>query len=126
MKEDLEDLRRQTEQGDKLDTAADQDDQNLVDAIAAALEEIDDGDRSKTIAFRDDRGAALLGALEDDPEAMADVAADLAAAVGREPPEDPDRSTIVRLAWRAGMGHAAPAVIEQLGEATAEHARRNL
>ena len=66
---DLEDLKAQTSQGDRLDSAAkEMDRQDLVEDIVDELEAIDAGEQQKTVSVWDGQLAAFIRALEANPE----------------------------------------------------------
>lgn len=124
--EELRRLREQTAGGDRVDTAETQERQRaLVAALTDALEEIDQGDRNKTVSVWDGPTAAYLGALEDDPEARAEVADGLADALDQTV-DDPERSELLRLLIRLGLRTAAPAHVNALREALREQAAESL
>jgi hypothetical protein len=123
--DDLEELRRNTERGSRLDEPTNIS-ETRVDALVDAFASIDQGDRPKTIALRDQPVAALLTVLSESEEDMQTVGGELQRALGRDPIEEYDRSEIVRLAIRVGLQEAAPEYLEQLGEASGQYARQNL
>ena len=95
----------------------------IVDALAA----LEDGERAKTVSTRDESLMAFLLALDECPQEREAVGEALASAVDREiDPASIDRSTIVRLAVRAGLSAAAPDQWESLRVAVGEHARRRI
>lgn len=126
MSDDLEELRKRTERGDRNDEIRTEADSAFVDALVDALEAVDDGDRPKTVAVRDQPVAALLAALDEDDAEMTAVGNALETSLGRERSEEFDRSEIVRLAVRVGLETATPEKTEQLGDAVGRHAQRNL
>lgn len=115
---DKDDLREQFETpSSRTERAAAERPDPLPDAIAAALEDVDN-----TVAFRDGKIAALLAALDDRPEDRADLADRLQDAIGRDEsrrtdPENVDRSELLRLMLRAGLKQGVPETYEDLGEA---------
>jgi hypothetical protein len=101
----------------RTERAASEQPDPLADAIAAQLGEVDN-----TVAFRDEKLAALLAALDDRPEDRARLAELLQDAIGRDEdrrtdPEDVDRSELLRLLVRAGLSTGAPEFYEDLGDA---------
>jgi len=125
MKDDeLERLRQQTERGSRLEEPDETDD--LLDELVAAFEEIEAGDRGKTIALRDEPMAALLGALEANEEELVAVGQSLQRHLGRDVQDEFDKSEICRLALRVGFEEAAPSHLDQLQEAYAEHMKDRL
>jgi hypothetical protein len=124
--DDLDDLRKQTERGTRIETAADEDDlATFRDAIGEHLEAIDSGDKQKTLSAWDGPLAAFVAALEDDPErydAVADaIAEELDVAL-----EDPKKSELLALTLRVGFQQVAPEEMEALREAVREDATKGL
>ena len=118
--ENLDQLREQSQRGSRLQES-DESETELVDKLVVALEEIESGDRRKTIAVRDKPVAALLKTLDDNPDDITAVGQALQQALGRDTNEEFDRSEISRLAFRVGLQEAAPEYMEQLQDAHAEH-----
>jgi plasmid stabilization system protein ParE len=124
--DDLRRLREQTAEGDRLDTAETKERQRaLVDALVDELAKIDQGDRSKTVSVWDGSTAAYLAALDDNPEARAELADGLADALD-QPVDDPDRSDLLRHLIRLGLRTAAPEHVDALREAVREQAVEGL
>lgn len=120
--DELRRLREQTAGGDRLDTASTQERQRaLVESLVDALDDVDQGDRSKTVSVWDGPTAAYLAALDDDPEARADLADGLADQLDQSV-DDPDRSDLLRLLIRVGLRTAAPEHVDALREAVREQA----
>lgn len=91
--------------------------ESTVEKIVEAFEEIEAGQESKGVSFRDTSIKALLLALEEDETARTDLLDDL------DLPESADRSDIVRTLIRAGLESESPETYELLAEAGAKHAR---
>ena len=123
--ENLDQLREQSQRGSRLQES-DESETELVDELVVALEEIESGDRRKTIAVRDKPVAALLKTLDDNPDDITAVGQALQQALGRDTDEEFDRSEISRLAFRVGLQEAAPEYMEQLQDAHAEHMKDQL
>jgi hypothetical protein len=123
--ENLDQLREQSQRGSRLQES-DESETELVDELVVALEEIESGDRRKTIAVRDKPVAALLKTLDDNPDDITAVGQALQQALGRDTNEEFDRSEISRLAFRVGLQEAAPEYMEQLQDAHAEHMKDQL
>jgi uncharacterized protein YpuA (DUF1002 family) len=124
--EELEELRRQTDRGSRIDEAADQEAQHeLASAIQSELEAIDDGDRQKTLSAWDGPLAALMTTLEDRPDDLEQVVQGIEREldVGLE---DPKRSEILALLMRVGLQETAPDLADALRDAVQEHATRGL
>lgn len=123
MSDDLtkEELRAQTERGSRLDTEKQKQDENtLSNAILAELDNIDSGEKAKTLSVRDGNLAAILYALEERDE-MAEIGTQLQKELGR--PLDSDavtRSAVLAMAARIGLQEAAPEVVEAAKEAQKE------
>lgn len=123
---DLEDLKAQTSQGDRLDSAAKEiDRQDLVEDIVDELEAIDAGDQQKTVSVWDGQLAAFIRALEDNPEHLEAVGHGLQGQLDIEE-NDIDRSMILRLALRVGFQEAAPEQFEAVREAVRKQATKGL
>jgi hypothetical protein len=123
---DLEDLKAQTSQGDRLDSAAkEMDRQDLVDDIVDELEEIDAGDQQKTVSVWDGQLAAFIRALEANPEHLDAVGDGLQEQLDIEEIEI-DRSSILRLALRVGFQEGAPEQFEAVREAVRKQATKGL
>lgn len=116
MTDDLEDLREQTEQGDRI--TEDSQTEGRRDAIKREMSGLD----SPTLSFRDRNLRALLVALDerDELEAVADA---LAGATDRAVPEGPTPSDVLALAVRAGLAGEAPDALEDMADAAAEFER---
>ncbi|RBI59473.1 hypothetical protein DMJ13_22970 [halophilic archaeon] len=123
MSDDLtkEELRAQTERGSRLDTEKQkQDEDTLSNAILAELDNIDSGEKAKTLSVRDGNLAVILYALEERDE-MAEIGTQLQKELGR--PLDSDavtRSAVLAMAARIGLQEAAPEVVEAAKEAQKE------
>ncbi|KZX49697.1 hypothetical protein JZX76_09730 [Haloarcula hispanica] len=123
---DLEDLKAQTSQGDRLDSAAKEvDRQDLVDDIVDELETIDAGDQQKTVSVWDGQLAAFIRALEGNPEHLDAVGNGLQEQLDIEETET-DRSSVLRLALRVGFQEAAPEQFEAVREAVRKQATKGL
>jgi len=123
---ELDALRRQTSQGDRLDEAAQTDDRrSLRDDIVDELAAIDAGERQKPVSVWDGDLAAFVVALDQEATAehRAAVGHALREALGRaDDDSDVDRSEVLRLALRLGFAEAAPEYLDTLREAIGDHA----
>jgi len=128
MSDDLEELKAATQRGDRNDEAETDGPATFADEIVNSLESIEEGDLGKTIAVRDQPIAALLATLDADgnEDEMQSVGHALEDELGREQSDEFDRSEIVRLALRVGLGTAAGETMEDLNDAVGKHAQRNL
>ena len=126
--EELEELRRSTERGSRLDDPSEQggEKDDLIDTLVATLASIDEGERRKTIAVRDRSIAALLIATAEREGDLQAIGADLQRSLDREPSDEYDRSQIIRLAVRVGLQEAAPEYLELLSEASGEYAKQSV
>ncbi|MFU1783860.1 hypothetical protein ACM16X_21070 [Haloarcula japonica] len=123
---DLEDLKAQTSQGDRLDSAASEmERQDLVEDIVHELEAIEAGKQQKTVSVWDGQLAAFIRALEDNPEHLDAVGHGLQEELDIED-SDIDRSAILRLALRVGFQEAAPEQFEAVREAVRKQATKGL
>lgn len=123
---ELEELKAQTSQGDRLDSEAEKmDRQDLVEDIVDELEAIDTGDQQKTVSVWDGQLAAFIRALENNPEHLDAVGHGLQAQLDIEE-NDVDRSVILRLALRVGFQEAAPEQFEAVRDAVRKQATKGL
>lgn len=124
--DDLEDLKQQSQRGDRLDEASDQQDHHeLTQAIVEELEAIDAGEKQKTVSVWDGTSAAFVRALEEHPEHLETVGHALQSELGLDE-GDVDRSDVVRLALRLGFREAAPDTFESARDAVQEQATKGL
>lgn len=124
--DELEALREQTSQGDRIDEASSTATQDsFVDDIVDELEAIDSGDQQKTVSVWDGPLAAFVRALEENPSRMEEVGHTLQQQLDVDESEV-DRSEILRLALRLGFQEGASEEFDAVREAVQEHATRNL
>lgn len=124
--EDLEALREQTSQGDRLDEVGQEEaTREFVDDIVAELEAIDAGEQQKTVSVWDGPMAAFVRALEENPERMEAVGESLQERLDADV-EDVERSEILRLALRLGFETAAPDDVDAVRKAVQEQATKGL
>lgn len=124
---DLEELKRQTSHGDRLDSDADNDQQQaLADAILTELERIDAGEEQKTVSIWDGPTAAYIRALDEHPDQRAEVGDALRRQLDIDGDEPVDRSELVRFALRLGLRQAAPDKFETLKESVQKHVTQDL
>lgn len=125
---DLEALKQQTSHGDRLDSDADNDArQALKDAILSELAAIDAGEEQKTISVWDGPTAALVRALDENPEQRAEIGDALRRQLDIDGDEAPiERSELVRYALRLGFKQADAEIFGILREAVQEHATQDL
>lgn len=125
--DNLSDLREQSRTGSRLDEDAQTDSTSAFQAtVQSLLADIERGDRRKTMSIRDDSLTAFLAALEEHDDLRQRVGGELSRALGRDPADDYDRSTILRLLARVGLRESDPGMWNALAEAQAEHAKRSL
>jgi hypothetical protein len=125
--DDIEELRRKTDHGSRIDEESDAaGQQELVETMLDELATFDEGERQKTVSVWDGDVAALVAALEEHDQ-IADVGQQLADAHGVDiETKSLDRSDVLRLALRHGFQHGAPDVWDALEDAIREHATRGL
>jgi hypothetical protein len=124
--EDLAALREQTSQGDRIDEASEEaDQQEFVDDIVAELEAIENGENQKTVSVWDGHLAAFIRALEENPERLETVGHNLQQRLDFDESEV-DRSEVLRLALRLGFQQAAPEEFEAIREAAQQQATKKL
>lgn len=84
----------------------------LDNAVADALEAIDDGDASNHLTVRDDELAALLAALQESDE-LDSVLASLINDLDWPESVEGTPSDVIRLAMRLGLKTAVPEIVER-------------
>lgn len=123
--DDLDELREKTSMGSRVEEETVVDEEEAFrETIVEILEEIDAGERSKTLSARDERLMALFVAIDEtdrSEELGAALAEDLNANIDQY-----DRSALMLLAMRAGLEHAAPETLEELRGAVGEYAQRQI
>ncbi|MFK8215568.1 hypothetical protein [Haloferax volcanii] len=119
---DLEELKAQTQKGSRVSAQTKQDDGDLTDALVDALEAVENGDVHPNVSVRDGHTAALLHALENNPEAMHNTVDSLRDYLGGNADGEVDKSVLIRLLLRAGLRAGAPDTRESLADAIAERA----
>lgn len=127
--EELQQLREQTDKSDRLDEAAESTEtQDLQETIERHLEDIEDGDRQKTLSVWDGELAALFAALEESEHEDDLITVGEALREEFEISDDsvPDRSEVLRLTLRLGLREAAPEYTDALREAVRNHASRSI
>ena len=125
---ELEELRRNTERGSRVEDDAKEDERSFADV---AFEELSAGPPSNpTVAFRDQDYFAFLAALfrDESIERREEVKQNLCDRLGisTEKIGALDRSEAVRLAMRVGFNEAAPELMEQFDDARMKHAQENI
>jgi hypothetical protein len=125
---DLEELKRQTSHGDRLDSDADNDaQQELTEAILDELAQIDASEKQKTISIWDGPTAALIRALDDNPEQRTEIGNALRRQLDIDGDQEPiEHSELIRYALRLGFKQADPETFELLREAVQKHATQDL
>lgn len=124
--DELAALREQTSHGDRIETAATEEDQrDLVEDILAELDAIEAGEKQKTVSVWDGHLAAFIRALEENPDRLTEVGQALQQQLDVEQGEV-DRSELLRLALRLGLQEAAPQEFEAVREAAREQATKGL
>lgn len=127
---DLDTLREQTDTGNRLsqDTSKQSSESNVnpfEQSLRNALSERQEAGAQRTVSVWDGELAALLDALEGNPDRMESVGMALQDALGRDPnPEEIDRTGVMQLAIRSGLQNADPELVETWREAVADAARR--
>lgn len=124
--DELAALREQTSHGDRIETAATEEDRrDLVEDILAELDAIEAGEKQKTVSVWDGHLAAFIRALEENPDRLTEVGHALQQQLDVEQGEV-DRSELLRLALRLGLQEAAPQEFEAVREAAREQATKGL
>ena len=86
--------------------------ERFVDDLAEAMGRIESGDVSKTVAFRDERTAALFQALKQNPERLQSTVETLRAELGSNNDSKGDRSELLRLLVRYSIQNVTPELAE--------------
>lgn len=86
--------------------------ERFVDDLAEAMGRIESGDVSKTVAFRDERTAALFQALKQNPERLQSTVEALRAELGSNNDSEGDRSELLRLLVRYSIQDVTPELAE--------------
>lgn len=86
--------------------------ERFVDDLAEAIGRIESGDISKTVAFRDERTAALFQALKQNPERLQSTVETLRAELGSNNDSKGDRSELLRLLVRYSIQNVTPELAE--------------
>lgn len=82
--------------------------ERFVDDLAEAMDGVESGDISKTVAFRDERTAALFRALKDNPDRLQTSVAAARKQVGVDDDSEGDRSELLRLLVRSALVEVTP------------------
>lgn len=82
--------------------------ERFVDDLADTMAEIESGDVSKTVAFRDERTAALLHTLNENPDRLQTAVEAAREAVGVADDAAGDRSELLRLLIRSALSDVTP------------------
>lgn len=97
-----------------------------VERLADILERVQSGEETNLLTARDDSMAAVVLALDEDPDLREEFEAKLGAALGRDINlgDEVAKSDVVRPLLRAGLDSAVPDLWEDVREASAEVSRR--
>ncbi len=124
---DLDELKRQTAHGDRLNAEADNDARlELKETILDELAQIDASEKQKTVSIWDAPTAAYVRALVEHPEHREEVGQSLRRQLDVDAEGSIERSELVRLALRLGLQQANADKFEILGEAVRERALEGL
>lgn len=108
----LDELKEQSSTGNRIDEGAKEEDQQEFAAlIHDELDKIDAGEAPESVHAWDAPTAALLRALDDDPERMEQLRTALGVDDGRG-----SQSELARRAMRRGLRDAAPELMNTLRE----------
>jgi len=86
--------------------------ERFVDDLAEAMDGVESGDISKTVAFRDERTAALFRALKDNPDRLQTSIEAARKEVGVDDDSEGDRSELLRLLVRSALVEVTPELAE--------------
>ncbi|WP_430639369.1 hypothetical protein [Haloferax volcanii] len=107
-------------------STADGNDGQVAEAIMGALEEMEHGDKQKSLSVWDGEMSALLDALDEHPEERARLSEALQEKLGVHAEGLSDRSDIVKMLLRIGLAEADPELADTLEKVVKEHATRTL
>jgi len=94
---------------------------SLTEAVATALDDIEEGEMNSTFGFRDEKLVALLAALERSGK-LTDVVVDAQEALGRDPnPAENSRSNAGRLLIRLGLQSLDEDLLEDARKGYEDH-----
>jgi hypothetical protein len=124
--EEIQELRRSTITHTDIEGLQRNNVTGLQHEITTALREVENGEQSKMIGFRDQSIAALLLALEKHEDDFEYIGNELKKSLDQTEQERFNRSEIIRLAVRAGLQQVAPDYYERLTAAAVEHTRKSL
>lgn len=91
-------------------TVAD-DAQSLEDAVAAAYDDLGDGDLPENLTIRDSNLAALFAGLDETDE-LGSIVADAATALDRDEPDADSKAAALRMLVRVGLDKVAPETLD--------------
>lgn len=86
--------------------------ERFVDDLAEAMESVESGEVSKTVAFRDERTAALFRALKDNPERLQSTVETVRVEMGVDDDSEGDRSEVLRLLVRSALSEVTPELVD--------------
>lgn len=120
--DDIDKLRAQTEQGSRIDTATGEKELTAFQqSISEYLEEIDAGERQKTLSAWDGPLAAFVAALDDHPEVHAGVTARLGEELDIDI-DDPPKSKLLAFTLRVGFQVVADKELDALRQSIRDDA----
>lgn len=113
--DDLEKWREQTETGSRIEEEAREDEptdhhEQVIEATAVALGEIEHGELSRTISFHDGAGKALIVGIEHTDE-FERLTALLSAHESTEESVEPSKSAVLRALLRVGLNEVDPKLL---------------
>jgi hypothetical protein len=128
----IEELKRKTSRSDRVEEEGRRaETAEFRERVERALEEIDAGDRQKTVSVWDGPLAAFMAAVDDDKkdenekqdrEYLEDVGTALQEKLGEDvDAEAVDRSEVLRLALRLGFREAAPEYLDAARDTVRDH-----
>jgi hypothetical protein len=124
---DPEELLQQSKERRRTSTEATESDTSkevgptLAEAVATALDDIEEGEMNSTFGFRDEKLVALLAGLERSGE-LTDVVVDAQEELGRDPnPAKNSRSEAGRLLIRLGLQSLDERILEEAREGYEKH-----
>lgn len=128
MTEDLDELRQQTEDTNRVTSAVQESSEpELHEQIAEQLSAVKTGEKNPSVGARSEVLSAFLYALGERSDGYEDLTSKLFKALEEDPDVDLEsKSAVVELSLRLALQEAAPEYSEALSDGKAEYARQNM
>ena len=111
--------------GDRMQSGSPSSGPNPVDHLEHYLDEVHDGDRSRSVSFYDPSMAAIFGYLEEDDQRLTEIVAKAQADLNREVNRDEaDRAELIRVVLRVGFQNLDDDLLEETADASQRRVNR--